>query len=192
MPEPDVPCPKTFTVDVALPRLPAKQQQALLALLSASSVREAAASAHVSLRSLYRWLAEDERFQACYHCARRQLMDQALCRLQESMGPCVEILSQIAQTRTEPSSSRVAACRALLEYGFKGGQLAQLWRLEERLNQLGADQATRQEPITIQNSSSGLASEPKEADTAEGLLNAQKASDQQLAALFSNDKEKRP
>jgi|SRR5579871_500697 len=147
MSEPFDPAPTNHAVEVCLPKLPAKQQQALLALLASASVREAAQRAHVSLRTLYRWLAEDARFQASYRSVRRQLMDQALGCLQDSVGKSVETLAQIAHTRMAPAASRVAACRALLEYGFKGDELAAVWHLEERVRHLEEALAAQKELI---------------------------------------------
>jgi AcrR family transcriptional regulator len=63
-------------------KLGAKQEAAVLAMLTARSVEDAARSAGVAPRTLYRWLKEKD-FDAAYREARRAAFSQAIARLQQ-------------------------------------------------------------------------------------------------------------
>src|SRR5450432_3204125 len=92
-------------------KLGAKKDAAILALLSARSVEEAARSADVTRRTLYRWLADPE-FDAAYRSAKRAAFGQALARLQQgSAAAATTMLKIMLDTSTSPSTRlRAADC----------------------------------------------------------------------------------
>jgi hypothetical protein len=59
------------------------QEQAIPALLSTSTITEAAAVAGVGERTLKRWLAEDAEFVSQYRAVRRQIVEASVSRLVE-------------------------------------------------------------------------------------------------------------
>ena len=92
-------------------KLGGKKDAALLALLSGRSVEEAARSANVTPRTLYRWL-EDPEFDAAYRSAKRAAFGQALARLQQgSAAAATTMLKIMLDTGTSPSTRlRAADC----------------------------------------------------------------------------------
>jgi len=72
--------------------LTAKQERAIIALLSASTIGAAAAAAGIGERTLFRWLSEPT-FQDSYQQARRQAFDRAAGRLQVIATKAVDALS---------------------------------------------------------------------------------------------------
>src|ERR1022692_2410009 len=62
-----------------------KKEEAIVALLSQRSVDDAARSANVTPRTLYRWMKEPE-FDAAYRAAKRAAYGQAIARLHQGSG----------------------------------------------------------------------------------------------------------
>src|SRR3712207_3895809 len=119
------------------PKLTAKQEKLIAALLTSATVRTAAA-AGVSEPTVYRWLREDAVFDAAYRAARRNAVQQAISRLQQHSGAAVTILLMIAADLKMPASSRVAAASKVLKLAIKAVELedieARLTALEATLN----------------------------------------------------------
>ncbi len=64
-------------------KLSAKQEKAILALLSTRTVADAAEQSGVGVRTLERWLSEDEIFIESFRDVRTRVMEQAIARFQE-------------------------------------------------------------------------------------------------------------
>lgn len=111
----------------------AKQERALAALLTASSVMEAAAEAKVSYASLRRWLSEDEEFRAEYAAMLRELVENAATQARQGMTEAVSVLREIMADVEVAPNARVAAARTVLE---SGGRLVELQSLEGRMAEL--------------------------------------------------------
>lgn len=105
--------------------LTARQEKAVIALLHADSVRQAAEAAEVPERSLYRWLKEPA-FDTAYRDARRQSVGQAVARLQQSSGDAVIVLRNIMNDAGKPASVRVAAASKVLDLALKAVELEDL------------------------------------------------------------------
>jgi transposase len=75
--------------------LSSRQQRAIAALLTSKSMSEAATSAGVGERTLYRWLAEDEAFRAGLARAESELLDTATRRLLALQGQAIETLEHL-------------------------------------------------------------------------------------------------
>jgi hypothetical protein len=99
--------------------LSVNQQRALAALISQPTVPLAAAEAKIGLRTLYRWLAEDEAFKAEYLKLRREIVDHVVLQLQKGMNNAVNCLLSVMNDPEAPVMARVAAAKEILGYGFR-------------------------------------------------------------------------
>src|ERR1700733_8391034 len=86
-------------------KLGGKKEAAILALLTARSVEDAARMADAAPRSLHRWLKEPE-FQRAYREARRAAYGQATARLQQSTSAAVSTLLKVMIDPASPASAR--------------------------------------------------------------------------------------
>jgi len=109
-----------------------KQERIISALLNASSLRDAAKKAGISEATLYR-LLKDDSFQTAYRVAKRELVNHAICQLQQNTGKAVAVLVKIAEDKTCPASARVSAAKAILETSLKAVELEDLERRIEEL-----------------------------------------------------------
>lgn len=114
-------------------RLEAKQEAAVLALLSQPSIAKAAEAAKVGLRTLHRWVHEDEAFIAAYRRARRDVFGHAVALTQRYAAVAVQTLAKVMTDPTAPSAARVTAATSLLRFGREGIELEDL---EERVRLL--------------------------------------------------------
>ena len=89
-------------------KLGAKKEAAILALLTARSIEEAARAADVPMRSLYRWLKEPE-FDAAYRRAKRMAFGQAVSRLQQGTGAAAAVMLKMMADPATPASTRLRA-----------------------------------------------------------------------------------
>jgi len=117
--------------------LSARQQRAIAALLTSKSVAEAAASAKVGERTLYRWLAEDRAFRAALLAAEGDLLATTTRRLLGLQGQALEALEYLL-TRGESEGVRLRAAQVALELSLK---LRELTCIEQRLQALEQAQA---------------------------------------------------
>lgn len=105
-------------------KLTSKQEALIAALLTEPTYRAAAALAGVGERTLYRWLHLPT-FREAYRRARRELVEQAIGRVQAANGQAVDaLLAVVRQGRKD--SDRVRAAIALLEFAGRGLATADL------------------------------------------------------------------
>jgi hypothetical protein len=102
-----------------------KTEEAIAALLTQPTIREAAKTAGVGEKTLWRWL-QDEDFCQSYRKARRQVVQQAVTRLQQISGEAVEALRGIMVDNLKPPTSRVMAARIVLDTALKFVELEDL------------------------------------------------------------------
>jgi DNA-binding MurR/RpiR family transcriptional regulator len=118
-------------------KYPRKKDQAILALLTHPTIGEAADTAGVSEVTLWRWL-QDQDFQQSYREAKRQVVQQALTRVQQVSGEAVDVLRDVMADDTKPPSSRVTAARTILDMALKSVEIedleARIEALERRIN----------------------------------------------------------
>jgi hypothetical protein len=107
-----------------------KQEQAIAALLSAQTIKAAAAECGVAEVTLWRWLQSDE-FAAAYRTARRQVVERAVSELQGACGEAVETLKR--NLTCENPAVEIRAAQIILEQGIKGVELMDLQGRVERL-----------------------------------------------------------
>ena len=100
------------------PKIGAKQEAAVLALLSSKNVEEAARAAGVTPRTLYRGMSESD-FDAAYRAARRQAYGQSISRLQQGSTAAATTLLKVMVDPATPPSTRVRAAEAVLSQAAK-------------------------------------------------------------------------
>lgn len=98
--------------------LTTRQQKALQALLTYPTKKAAAEAAGITDRTMRTYLANEE-FQSEYKKAFHALVTEATRQAQQSLSPALSALKSIVEDEEESSSSRIAAARALLEYGLR-------------------------------------------------------------------------
>ena len=94
----------------------AVRDQAILALLSAPSILEAAARCKIGEKTLRRWLTEDAAFQAAYESARHSTFQTAIRRIPALTITAVETLAELLRD-THPPTVRLGAARTVVEVG---------------------------------------------------------------------------
>jgi hypothetical protein len=140
--EPDQPVDAAEHTDDAEGRrasgLTPQQDRAIVALLNEPNVAKAATAAGVGERTLYRWLAEDDRFKKAFLRARREAFSQAIGMMQRYAPAAVNALAKVFTDSTAPHSSRVSAASAVLKYGREGIELDDLAARVESLEAAAA------------------------------------------------------
>jgi len=120
-----------------------KQESAIAALLTCSTLSEAAQQTGVSPSTLNRWLTDKE-FSAEYERRRSRLVEATSNGLRRRALGAVEILWRTANSANSKSTARVSACRAIIEFVFKSveqDELREIHRLVEQLDEkLGGKQ----------------------------------------------------
>lgn len=106
-----------------------KWERAIVALLTYPTIGEAARSVDMGESTLLRWLSEPN-FQAAYRETRRQCVESAIARLQQSACEAVTTLVTVMQDALTPASVRVSAAKTVLEQAYRGQEILDM---EERL-----------------------------------------------------------
>jgi hypothetical protein len=119
-------------------KLTAKQESAISALLSTSTIKEAAKCANVGEATIFRWLQLED-FQTAYREARRQTVNHAIAQLQKACSEAVGTLRDVMKDKDSPPSSRVSAAKAVLETSIKAVELEDLISRVEELEELVND-----------------------------------------------------
>lgn len=96
---------------------PAKEQ-ALAALITYPTQKQAAEAVGIAPRTMRSYL-EDEEFRAAYVDACRDMVAEATRKAQRGLELAVGALSRICEDEEAADGNRIAAARALLEYGIK-------------------------------------------------------------------------
>jgi hypothetical protein len=121
-------------------KLTAKQERALVALLSTGGIKEAAELCAVNESTMWRWLQLPS-FQARYRSARRQVVETAIAQLQSDCVIAVRVLREVAEDASAPASARVSAARTIIEQSVSAVELMDLQeRLETLEQRMGAEQ----------------------------------------------------
>lgn len=113
----------------------AKRDRAVVALLSAPSITDAAKQARIPRRTLERWLTDDDEFQRRYGRARREMMRQATSALARSAARAVLVLDGLMRSKRTPASVRVRAARGVVELALRAVEFEDVVR---RLDQVEA------------------------------------------------------
>ena len=92
-----------------------KQEEAIAALMTETTVEAAAKKIDVGERTLYRWMGEPV-FRAEYQRCRREAFGKAIALLQRYAAVAANTLASIAHDRGAPPSARVQASNAVLKH----------------------------------------------------------------------------
>lgn len=117
------------------------KEKALSALLGSSSIADAAKKCGLSEKTLRRYLEEKE-FLAEYRAARRQIVENAIAKLQSSASEAVQTL--IDNLHCENPAAENRAAQIILENAVKGVETIDIL---ERLEVL-EDEHNKQNPKT--------------------------------------------
>ncbi len=109
-----------------------KRALAIVALLSAPTVAEAAARVGIGYRTLKTWRTQPE-FIAEYRRAKQELVDATTGRLHRAVAGAVEVLERIANDIAAPTAARVTAASRILELGFHAHEIEELMARLEKL-----------------------------------------------------------
>src|ERR1700693_2650725 len=121
-------------------KLSRKQEAAIGALLTCSTIAEAARSCGIGESTLRRWLC-DETFAQRYRQERTRMLESTVNLLRQKSVAAVETLGDVATDKEALASARVSAARSLVEFAIKGAEVRDL---EERIGEL--KQLTRDKP----------------------------------------------
>ncbi|MEP7353987.1 MAG: hypothetical protein ABI824_12215, partial [Acidobacteriota bacterium] len=95
-----------------------KKEAAVLALLTSRTVEEAAKTADVPARTLYRWMKEPQ-FDAAFRDAKRSAFAQSVARLHQMSGAAVSTLGKIMVDQSVPAATRLRAADSILNHTAK-------------------------------------------------------------------------
>jgi len=109
-----------------------KKEEAILALLTTRTVEEAARAAHISAKTLLRWMKEPE-FDAAYQAAKRAAFGQSIARLHHLSSAAVTTLGKVMLEPGTPPATRVRAADSILDHTIKAIEIESL---EARLTEL--------------------------------------------------------
>jgi hypothetical protein len=96
-------------------KLTPKKETAIIALLTARSIEEAARTSNVALRTLHRWLKEPE-FDAAYRRAKRATFGQAIARLHQGTSAAAATVLKLMVDPAVPASTRLRAADCVLTH----------------------------------------------------------------------------
>lgn len=115
----------------------AARERAVLALLSARSVGEAARVAGIGERTLRTWMRQDVSFQDELSAARRATFEAGMSRVQALTARAVATLEDLLDQPDQPST-RLGAARTLLELAIQRSDADDLLRRVADLEQAQA------------------------------------------------------
>jgi hypothetical protein len=116
-----------------------KQELAIVALLTESTISKAAKSANIPEGTMRRWLAQGP-FKRAYREARREAFSQAISLTQKYAPMAVHALAKILSDEQSPAGARVQAAVAVLKFTRESIELDEMVERIERLEQLAAQQ----------------------------------------------------
>jgi len=126
-------------------KLTARQEKAILAILSEPGVEAAAAAVGVNPATLWRWQKEPA-FREALADARREAFSTATTRIAGACAGAVETLRSIAADKDAPTSARVSAAKAILDGARQALEVqdldARIAAIEERMRGSGTDEDT--------------------------------------------------
>lgn len=121
-------------------KLTRRQEATLLALMSHSTVADAARAAKISESSLWRWLQEPE-FQHRHREMRRSVVEHAIAELQTLTSDAVATLRRLLNSGHKPTEARTAL--GILMHATEAVKLVDLAARIEELERVEAARKTR-------------------------------------------------
>jgi len=102
------------------PNLTSRAERVISALLTEQTIEDAAHKSHVGSRTIHRWLREDEAFRHAYRIAKREVVAQAVSRIQHASGAALNVLLEVMLDEYTPPAVRVSAAKVVLEMALRG------------------------------------------------------------------------
>jgi AcrR family transcriptional regulator len=99
--------------------LSARQERALIALLSHPTIKKAARAAGLSEVTLWRYL-RDKTFRRILSEVCRDARQHAVILLHQDSGDATRIVSDLMNNENVPPATRLAAARTIIDYTFHG------------------------------------------------------------------------
>ena len=109
--------------------LTGKKLKAIEALIACDTIDEACKDSGITRSTMYRYLKEPL-FEKELKAAKRQLINRAILRLQQTCGDATRTLAEICRDKQAPPSSRVSAAKEILSSSLKSIELE---GIEERI-----------------------------------------------------------
>jgi hypothetical protein len=110
------------------------KDRVLAALLTSNTRKEAAQKSGVSERTIYSYL-QDPVFLEQYEAGRRELVKAATEQIQRGLAPAITALREITEDGKAGRTARVAAARALLEYGIRLSEITDIYNRLDKLEE---------------------------------------------------------
>ncbi len=120
--------------------LTAKQERAIAALLAHPTVEKAADEVGVTRQTLHRWMGEAV-FGDAFRKARRETFTHSVSMAQKYAPAALNSLASIMMDKAAPPSARVAASKAVLDFGREALELDDV---VQRMEKIEADMAERE------------------------------------------------
>jgi len=115
-----------------------KKEEAIAALLSHRTIEDAAQAINIAPRTLLRWMQIAE-FKAAYLKARREAVDQATARLQQSTGAAAATMLKLMVDPAAPAAVRLRAAECVFDHAIRAIEIedieARVSELEQALEQ---------------------------------------------------------
>ncbi|MBN1372932.1 MAG: hypothetical protein JW987_13430 [Anaerolineaceae bacterium] len=115
-----------------------KQQICITALMTGGTIEQAANTANVSPRTVYRWMHDDEIFKVALEAARNELVRGALGRLSALLGEGADELQKLLKSSRTTPAQRIKVVNAIFTNHARLHETtllsARLDRIEEMLN----------------------------------------------------------
>ena len=113
------------------------KEQALVALISSPTIREASRKSGVAERTINEYMRTDPEFRKAYEQYRQDIVRNASEKMTNALTDAVETLTTIMSDKDVNAITRVASAKAVLEYGIKLWEVtdvnARLTAIEEQL-----------------------------------------------------------
>ncbi|MCL2071597.1 MAG: phBC6A51 family helix-turn-helix protein [Oscillospiraceae bacterium] len=109
-----------------------KQSQAVSALISCPTVKQAAAECGISERTIYRWLEKPD-FVAALDKARQQVSKRITKAVISRAERAAKVLDEVMSDVEMPPPSRVSAAKCLLDTAFKAIETEEILKRIEAL-----------------------------------------------------------
>ena len=110
-----------------------RQHKALLALLDNPTIKAAAEAAGIGRSTLHRYLKDPE-FAAARRAMLADALSNATARLKAEAEASVKVLAELRDGSGNPSTARLGACRAVLDYAYHADTYDDLLTMIGELN----------------------------------------------------------
>lgn len=109
-------------------------EQVIIALLSEPTISSASKKLKIDQSTIFRMM-QDPKFQEEYKNARKQLLENAMNRIQIVSGEAVETLRTIMLDESNPAGVRVNSAKAILEMSFRTFEMQDIIERIQRIEE---------------------------------------------------------